>query len=163
MTSYDPQAGEIAERLDDLGQSDAAELIRDMNQWIGKLEKLDYKSEADRNASSDLIAEMAKVHLRAHAHPLPADPAVLHWQMTAGFYAALAARMLQHLHGTDPAKAVQVAEWCNESVADADGDVDLVNEWIASAVAGSSDEFNAWLVDAAQQAKDSNVLYPFAL
>jgi hypothetical protein len=159
MGSYDTEAKEIAARLDDQGEAPAADLIRSMADWISTLEKYDLRSPADKAATRDLIVQMAKLHLRAHAHPLPENPAALHWQVTAGLYAALAARMLHHLDRLDTAAATEITEWCASPLdADADADLQQIAAWITKNVAGDEGVLQSWMDEAkteAEQARDN--------
>ncbi|KAF0646569.1 MULTISPECIES: hypothetical protein [Streptomyces] len=58
-----------------------------------------------------LLTDLARLHLRATASPLPADPAAMGWQMQTAAVTGLAARLLHALAAVDPQQAAALADW----------------------------------------------------
>ena len=67
--------------------------------------------EPDTDASPEtLCVDLAQLHLRAVASPLPKQPAAMGWQMTAASLSALASRLLDVVQRTAPGEAARIAE-----------------------------------------------------
>lgn len=107
-------------------------------------------TDADTSPAT-LRTDLAQLHLRTAASPLPKQPAAMGWQMTAGSLAALASRLLDVVQTTAPDKAAEIAEWYSGPFGDGP-DLEEHHDWITAHVAGSWDVTEAWIQEARQLA-----------
>ncbi|WP_039942942.1 hypothetical protein [Streptomyces himastatinicus] len=103
-----------------------------------------------------LLVELAEIHMRTHASPLPKHPGAMGWQANTGVMAAGFARALHALMQVDPGKAAEVAEWFQGPLGDGPDALEHT-DWTAQHVAKSPEVLERWLMDAqadAVQAKE---------
>ncbi|WP_328903284.1 hypothetical protein OHR86_28185 [Streptomyces sp. NBC_00441] len=101
-----------------------------------------------------LSIDLAQLHLRAIASPLPKQPAVMGWQMTAGSLTALASRLLDVVQHTAPQEAARIADWFAGPFGDGP-DLEEHHDWIADRVAGSWGVAEEWIQDARRLAVEA--------
>lgn len=112
-------------------------------------------AETDVDATpATLRIDLAQMHLRTIASPLPRHPGAMGWQMTAGSLAALAIRLLDVVQRTSPQDAEEIAEWYAGPFGDGP-DLEEHMDWIARRVAGSWGVTETWLHEAMQLAKEA--------
>ncbi|MEU6016904.1 hypothetical protein ABZ826_23500 [Streptomyces sp. NPDC047515] len=108
--------------------------------------------ETDVDATPETLRiDLAQLHVRSTASPLPKHPAAMGWQMTAGSLAALASRLLNVVQRTAPEEAARIAEWFAGPFGDGP-DLEEHTDWIAEHVAGSWDVTETWVQEARQLA-----------
>ena len=112
----------------------------------------------ETSLAAELLTDLAQMHLRSVASPLPEHPAALGWQVTAGGVAALAARLMDGLMQADPAKAEAIAGWYDTLVDHGPASVGVYS-WIQRRVADpAGTDIEEWVDEArksAVQAKDA--------
>ncbi|MEW1678141.1 hypothetical protein AB0O47_33620 [Streptomyces noursei] len=111
---------------------------------------------ACESLATEVLTDLAQMHLRSVASPLPQHPAAFGWQVTAGGVAALAARLMDALIQTNPTKAEEIADWYGRLVdygAAAAGVYSWVERRVAQPAGADIDEWVAAARDLAVQAK----------
>ena len=104
--------------------------------------------EPDTDASPEtLCVDLAQLHLRAVASPLPKQPAAMGWQMTAASLSALASRLLDVVQRTAPGEAARIAEWFSGPFGDGP-DLEEHHDWVTDNVSGSWDLTEKWIQEA---------------
>lgn len=105
----------------------------------------------ETQAPKQLLVELAELHMRTHASPLPKHPAALGWQATAGSMAAGFARALHALMEAAPEKAVAVAEWFDGPLGEGPDPLEHT-DWTERHIAKSPTVLEQWSRDARYQA-----------
>jgi len=98
-----------------------------------------------------LSIDLAQLHLRTTASPLPKQSAAMGWQMTAASLSALASRLLDVVQRTAPEEAAQIAEWFSGPFGDGP-DLEEHHDWVTDNISGSWDLTEAWIQEARQLA-----------
>ncbi|KAF0651344.1 hypothetical protein [Streptomyces fradiae] len=99
-----------------------------------------------------LLTDLARLHLRATASPLPADPAVMGWQMQTAAVTGLATRLLHALAAVDPQQAADITTWYEGPFGEGPDLTDGV-DWLDQHIARPAGaDINQWIDDARQQA-----------
>ncbi|CAM5503519.1 MULTISPECIES: MazG-like family protein [Streptomyces] len=98
-----------------------------------------------------LLVELAELHMRTHASPLPKHPAAMGWQATTGSMAAGFARALHALMETNPAKAAEIAEWFDGPFGEGPDSLQHT-DWTERHVAKSAKVLEQWSLDAREAA-----------
>ncbi|MER6844789.1 hypothetical protein [Streptomyces platensis] len=107
--------------------------------------------------ASELVTDLAQMHLRSIASPLPQHPAAFGWQVTAGGVAALAARLLDGLMQVAPERAEVIAGWYGDLV-DHGSAAMGVYSWIERRVAvPAGADIEAWVDEAQRLAVQAKV------
>ncbi|MGO1025628.1 hypothetical protein ACTOXX_34195 [Streptomyces rubiginosohelvolus] len=108
--------------------------------------------DTDANTSPETLSiDLAQLHLRTTASPLPKQPAAMGWQMTAGSLSALASRLLDVVQRTAPDEAAQIAEWFSGPFGDGP-DLEEHHDWVTDNISGSWDLTEQWIQEAGQLA-----------
>lgn len=105
--------------------------------------------------ATEMRTDLAKLHLRSVAAPMPQRQDAFRWQVIAGAAAAVAARLMDSLIQADPAEAEEIAGWY-EALVGQEAGLTAVHSWIEQHVAGA--DFEQWVAEAHQfavQAKDA--------
>jgi len=110
-------------------------------------------TEADASPET-LSTDLAQLHLRTMASPLPKQPAAMGWQMTAASLSALASRLLDVVQRTAPEEAAQIAEWFSGPFGDGP-DLEEHHDWVTDNISGSWDLTEAWIQEARQLAVEA--------
>lgn len=108
------------------------------------------ESSADTSPAT-LSIDLAQLHLRTTASPLPKQPAAMGWQMTAGSLSALASRLLDVVQRTAPGEAARIAEWFSGPFGDGP-DLEEHHDWVTDNISGSWDLTEKWIQEARQLA-----------
>lgn len=108
------------------------------------------EAEADMSPAT-LSIDLAQLHLRSIASPLPKHPGVMGWQMTAASLSALASRLLDVVQRTAPDEAAQIAEWYAGPFGDGP-DLEEHHDWVTDNISGSWDLTEEWIQEARQLA-----------
>lgn len=104
-----------------------------------------------RTPAEQLLVDLAELHMRTHASPLPKHPAAMGWQATAGGMSALAARALHALMEADPRKAASLAEWFDGPFGEGPDSLEHT-DWTERHIAKSPEVLEQWSRDARYQA-----------
>ncbi|MGY0065168.1 hypothetical protein ACWY4P_53610 (plasmid) [Streptomyces sp. LZ34] len=104
-----------------------------------------------KTSAQQLLVELAELHMRTHASPLPKHPAALGWQATAGSMAAGFARALHALMEAAPEKATEVAEWFDGPLGEGPDSLEHT-DWTERHIAKSPKVLNQWSLDARYEA-----------
>lgn len=104
-----------------------------------------------QTSAQQLLVELAELHMRTHASPLPKHPAALGWQATAGSMAAGFARALHALMETDPGKAAEIAEWFDGPFGEGPDALEHT-DWTEQHIAKSPKVLEQWSLEARYQA-----------
>ena len=100
----------------------------------------------------ELLVDLAQLHCRTVAPPLPKHPVALGWQMQAGALAGLAARLLHALNAVAPDQAADLAAWYDGPLGEGPDPMD-VTDWLVDHVARPTGaDFNAWTTEARELA-----------
>ncbi|MFG2532776.1 hypothetical protein [Streptomyces sp. NPDC048516] len=103
---------------------------------------------SETSLASELVTDLAQMHLRSIASPLPQHPAAFGWQATAGGVAALAARLLDSLAQVDPAQADAIAGWYGDLVDHGSAQMGVYS-WIKHSVAAPAGaDIEQWMDEA---------------
>ncbi|MFB7592386.1 hypothetical protein [Streptomyces sp. NPDC056169] len=102
-------------------------------------------------SSETLLTDLAQIHTRTVASPLPRDPGLLGWQMTAGALAAGFSVALHELAQLAPEQAERVAAWYHGPFGDGPNAM-AYSAWAEKHVAGSPEKFQEWVADARERA-----------
>lgn len=94
-----------------------------------------------------LLVELAEIHMRTHARPLPQHPGAMGWQANTGVMAAGFARALHALMQADAGKAAEVTEWFQGPFGEGP-DAEEHTDWTARHVAKSPQDLDRWLKEA---------------
>lgn len=98
-----------------------------------------------------LLVDLAELHMRTHASPLPKHPAAFGWQATTGSMAAGFARALHALMQVDPGKATAIAEWFDGPFGEGPDSMEHT-DWTGRHIAKSPQVLKQWSRDARYQA-----------
>jgi hypothetical protein len=101
-----------------------------------------------------LSIDLAQLHLRTTASPLPKQPAAMGWQMTAASLSALASRLLDVVQRTAPEEAAQIAEWFSGPFGDGP-DLEEHHDWVTDNISGSWDLTEEWIQEARRLAVEA--------
>ncbi|MET9436938.1 hypothetical protein [Streptomyces sp. NPDC006551] len=108
-------------------------------------------------SSATLLADLAQIHTRTVASPLPQHPGHFGWQMMAGSLAAGFSVALYELAKVDPEQAERVAAWYHGPFGVGDGPNPLAySAWAEKHIAGSPEKFQEWVDEAWEQAAAAN-------
>lgn len=100
---------------------------------------------------AQLLVDLAELHMRTHASPLPKHPAAFGWQATAGSMAAGFARALHALMEVAPEKAAEVAEWFDGPLGEGPDPLEHT-DWTERHIAKSPQVLERWSLEARAEA-----------
>lgn len=119
---------------------------------------LDPPEDDDEEAATaaEILEELARLHLRAVALPLPRNPATFGWQAIAGALAAFAAQLLHHVNAKDELAGTYFAEVYRGPLG-AGPDPLAVGRWLDQAIARPAGaDLEAWAADAQDGAEKAS-------
>ena len=96
---------------------------------------------------SELLAELAQLHVRTIVPPSPKHPSAFGWQAIAGCQAAGFARALHALMEVAPEKAAEITGWYQGPFEEGP-DPEEHTDWIERTVAKDVDTLDAWIAEA---------------
>lgn len=105
----------------------------------------------DDTSCETLLADLAQIHTRTVASPLPHHPGHLGWQMTAGALAAGFSVALHALAQMAPEQAEQISAWYHGPFGDGPNAM-AYSRWAEQHLAGSPEKFQEWVTDARERA-----------
>ncbi|WP_448333550.1 hypothetical protein [Streptomyces sp. DSM 41534] len=108
-------------------------------------------NDTETRAPQQLLVDLAELHMRTHASPLPKHPAALGWQATAGSMAAGFTRALHALMESAPGKAAEIAEWFDGPFGEGPDSMEHT-DWTGRHIAKSPEVLEQWSRDARYQA-----------
>jgi hypothetical protein len=115
---------------------------------------IDLDDDTDRTPKT-LLVDLAHIHLRCIAPPLPKHPGAMGWQAMSSSLTVLAARLLHVVQEVAPEKAAEIADWYAGPFGDGPDGMEST-EWFAEAVAGPAGaDFEEWIQDARARAERS--------
>ncbi|MFD7980261.1 hypothetical protein [Streptomyces sp. NPDC059071] len=101
---------------------------------------------------AELLIDLAQLHCRTVAPPLPRHPAAAGWQMQTSALAGLAARLLHALAAVAPEQAADLAAWYDGPLGEGPDPMD-VTDWIVDHVARPAGaDFSTWTTEARELA-----------
>lgn len=96
---------------------------------------------------SELLTELAQLHVRTIVPPSPKHPSAFGWQAIAGCQAAGFARALHALMEVAPEKAAEITGWYQGPFEEGP-DPEEHTDWIERTVAKDVDTLDAWIAEA---------------
>ncbi|MFD6541202.1 hypothetical protein [Streptomyces goshikiensis] len=108
--------------------------------------------EEEAATAAAVLEELARLHLRAVALPLPRNPATFGWQAVAGGLAAFAARLLHHVNASDGPAGTRFAEFYRGHLGEGPHPL-AVGRWLERAIAQPAGaDIEQWAADAKEGA-----------
>ena len=101
--------------------------------------------------AEQLLVELAELHMRTHASPLPKHPGAMGWQANTGVMAAGFARTLHALMQVAPEKAAEITEWFQGPFGEGPDPFEHT-DWTGRHVAKSPKVLDQWLAEARAEA-----------
>ncbi|MFJ2752732.1 hypothetical protein [Streptomyces sp. NPDC087297] len=101
----------------------------------------------------EVLEELARLHLRTVALPLPRNPATFGWQVLAGGLAAFAARLLHHVNAMDAERGAAFAQFYRGPFGDGPHPL-AVGRWMERAIAEPvGADMEQWAAEAEEAAE----------
>ena len=102
-----------------------------------------------------LLVDLAHIHLRCIASPLPEHPGAMGWQAMSSGLSSLAARLLHVVQEVAPDKATEIADWYAGPFGEGPDGMECT-DWFAEMVAGPAGaDFAEWIADARTRAEQA--------